>query len=146
MYSLSGQERCNSDEDSVWQRRWEVNRKHRNHSLSCPDGSDGKESTCNAGEVGLIPGLGRSPEEGHGYPLHYFFLENPHGQRSLAGYSPWGCNESDTTEQLSTAQHISHIMASTTFASGRHSVNISWMTGGMNTVLSENRVWYAYLK
>ena len=32
-------------------------------------------------------------------------LENPHGQRSLAGYSPWGCKESDTTERLSTAQH-----------------------------------------
>ena len=72
-------------------RRWEVNRKSRNHSLSCPGGSDGKESVCSAGDLGLIPGLRRSPEEGHGYPLHYFFLENPHGQRSLAGYSPWGC-------------------------------------------------------
>ena len=38
--------------------------------------------------------------EGHGNPLQYSCLENPHGQRSLAGYSPWGCKESDTTEWL----------------------------------------------
>ena len=37
--------------------------------------------------------------------LQYSCLENPHGQRSLAGYSPWGCKESDTTEQLSTHTH-----------------------------------------
>ena len=42
-------------------------------------------------------------EEGHGNPLQYSCLENPHGQRSLAGYSPGGCKELDTTEQLSTA-------------------------------------------
>ena len=48
----------------------------------------------------MIPGLGRSCGGGHGNPLQYFCLENPHGQRSLVGYSPWGCKESDTTEQL----------------------------------------------
>ena len=42
-----------------------------------PGGSDGKESACNAGDLGLIPGLGRSPEEGNGEPLQYFSLENP---------------------------------------------------------------------
>ena len=36
-----------------------------------------------------FPGLGRCPEGGHGNPLQYSCLENPHGQRSLAGYSPW---------------------------------------------------------
>ena len=41
-----------------------------------PDSSAGKESTCNAGDLGLIPGLGRSPGEGKGYPLQYFGLEN----------------------------------------------------------------------
>ena len=41
-----------------------------------------------------------SPGEGKGYPLQYFCLENPHGQRSLAGYSPWGQKESDKTDQL----------------------------------------------
>ena len=56
------------------------------------------------GDLGLIPGLGRSPGGGHGNPLQYSCLENPHGQRSLAGYSSWGRKESDTTERLSTAQ------------------------------------------
>ena len=67
-------------------------------------GSDSKESACSAGDLGLIPGLGRSPGEGNSYPLQYSCLENPHGQRSLAGYSPRGCKGLDTTEQLSTAQ------------------------------------------
>ena len=71
-----------------------------------PDGSDHKESTCNAGHLGSIPGLGRSPGEGHGKPLQYSCLKNPHGQRSLTGYSPWGCKESDITEWLSTAAHM----------------------------------------
>ena len=52
-----------------------------------PGGSDSKESACVAGDLGSIPGL-----------------ENPHGQRSLAGYSLWCCKELDMTEQLSTAQ------------------------------------------
>ena len=49
------------------------------------------------GDLGLLPGLGRSPGGGQGNPLHYSCLENPHGQRRLAGYSPWGHNESDMT-------------------------------------------------
>ena len=57
----------------------------------------GKESTCNAGDMGSVPGLGRSPVEGNGYPLQYSCLGNPHGQRSLVGYSPWGRKESDMT-------------------------------------------------
>ena len=50
------------------------------------------------GDLGLIPGLGRSRGVGKGNPLQYACLENPHGQRSLVGYSPWGRKESDTTE------------------------------------------------
>ena len=42
-----------------------------------PGGSDGEESACNAGDPGSIPGLGRSPGEGHGKPLQYSCLENP---------------------------------------------------------------------
>ena len=42
-----------------------------------PGGSDGKESTCEAGNLGSIPGLGRSPGGGKGYPLQYSCLENP---------------------------------------------------------------------
>ena len=53
----------------------------------------------------MIPGLGRSPGEGMGYPLQYSCLENPHGQKNLACYSPWGCKELDMTERLSIAQH-----------------------------------------
>ena len=68
-----------------------------------PGDSDGKESTCNEGDLGLIPGLGRSPGGRYGNPLQYTCPENPRGQRSLVGYSPWGHKESDTTERLSTA-------------------------------------------
>ena len=53
------------------------------------------------GDLGLTPGLGRFLGRGHGNPLQYSCLENPHGQRSLVGYSPWGHKESDTTERLS---------------------------------------------
>ena len=63
-----------------------------------PGGSDGKESTFNVGDLCSIPGLGRSPGGGHGNPLKYSCLEDPHGQRSLAGYSPWGHKEPDVTE------------------------------------------------
>ena len=66
--------------------------------LGFPGGSDGKESVCNMGALGSIPGLGRSPGGGRGNPLWYSRLENPHGQRNLAGYSSWDHKESDTTE------------------------------------------------
>ena len=58
--------------------------------LKClPGGSDCKESKCNEGDLGSIPGLERSPGGGPGNPLlQYSCLENPHGQRSQAGYSP----------------------------------------------------------
>ena len=58
-----------------------------------PGASDGKESPCNEGDLGSIPGLGKSPGGGHRNPLQYSFLENPHGQRSLGGYSPCDCKE-----------------------------------------------------
>ena len=58
--------------------------------LGLPGSSDGKESGCNAGDLSSIPGLGRSPKEGNGYPLQYSGLENS-----------WGCKESDTNERLS---------------------------------------------
>ena len=45
--------------------------------LGFPGSSDGKESACNAGDLGSIPGLGRSPGGGHGNPLQYYCLENP---------------------------------------------------------------------
>ena len=57
-----------------------------------------KNLPANAGDAGSIPGSGRSPGRGYGNPLHYSCLENPPGQRSLVGYSPLGCRESDLTE------------------------------------------------
>ena len=58
----------------------------------------------NARDMNLIPGLGRSPEGGHGNPLHYSCLENPHGKRSLVGYSTWDSKELKMTKQITTAQ------------------------------------------
>ena len=66
--------------------------------LGFPGGSDGKESACHAGDLGSIPGLGRSPGGRHGNPLQCSSLENPHGHRSLAGCSPWGHKELDYKE------------------------------------------------
>ena len=60
----------------------------------------GKESACNAGDAGSIPGSGRSPGEGNWLPTPVFLPGESHGQRSLAGYSPWGCQELDMTERL----------------------------------------------
>ena len=60
--------------------------------LGFPGGSAGKESTCDAGDLNSIPGLGRSPGEGKGYPRQYSGLE-----KSIA----WGSKESDRTERLS---------------------------------------------
>ena len=116
-----------------------------------PGSSAGKESTCDAGDPGLIPGSGSSPGEGISYLLQYSCLsvvaqtvknspvmweiwvqslgwkdpleegmakhsaflpgespwkENPHGKRSLAGYSPWGPKQSDRTKRLSTASMV----------------------------------------
>ena len=60
----------------------------------------GKESACNAGDQGSIPGLGRSPGGGHGNPRQYSCLENFMDREAWLGYNPWGPIESDTTEQL----------------------------------------------
>ena len=65
--------------------------------MGFPGGSDGKESTCNAGDLGSTPELQRFLGGGHGNPLQYSCLE-----RSLVGYSSWGHKESDMTERLST--------------------------------------------
>ena len=83
-----------------WRRAWQ------SFQYTIPVGSDGKESACNAGDLGLIPGLGRSPREGNGYPLQYSWLgagasrqsrsgpENMHGAAEKENYSKlqqrWG--------------------------------------------------------
>ena len=63
-----------------------------------PGDSDSKGVACNAREPGSIPGFRRSPEEQNGNSPQYSCLENPHGQRKLVGYSPWGHKESNMTE------------------------------------------------
>ena len=63
-------------------------------------GSDSKGSAFNAGDLGSIPGLGRSPGEGNGNPLWYSAWKIPWMEKPGAGYSPWDCKESDTTERL----------------------------------------------
>ena len=86
-----------------------------------PDSSAGKESSCNTGDPGLIPGSGRFPGEGHGNPLQGSCLENPHGQRCLAGYSPCRHKESDTIEWPSTVhQFMSNISIYFTFCMHVH--------------------------
>ena len=63
-----------------------------------PGGSVVKNLPVDAGNIGSVPGLGRSPGGGNGNPLQYFCLENRHGQSSLVDYSPWGHKESDKIE------------------------------------------------
>ena len=72
-----------------------------NSELS-PGGSDGKESACNAGEPGSIPGLGRAPGEGNDNPFQYSCLEKSTDRGAWLGRGSirWGHNESDTTEWL----------------------------------------------
>ena len=67
--------------------------------MGFPGGSEVKGSACNVGDLGLIPGLGRSPGEWNGYPLQYSDLENS------MDCSPWGHKELGTTEQLSHSWH-----------------------------------------
>ena len=68
--------------------------------LGFPCGSGGKESTCNAGDLGLISGLGRSPGEGNSFPLQYSALENS------MDYHPWVHKESDMTERPSLSLQV----------------------------------------
>ena len=65
-----------------------------------PGGSDSKDSACNAGDLSLIPGSGRSLREGGWQPTLLFLPGEFHGQRSLVGCSPWGHKELDMTEWL----------------------------------------------
>ena len=96
---------------------WQVFNKHKFSSWSSPyitkqrstlqnyiyiGSSAGKISTCKAGNPVWFLGQEDSPGKWISYPLQYSCLENPHGQRSLAGYSSWACKESDMTGGLRT--------------------------------------------
>ena len=81
-----------------------------------PGGSDGKESACNAGDLGSVPGLGRSPGGGHGNPLQYSCLENP-----MDGGVRWatihGVAESDTTEMTCHTHSIQYTIGTVEYLS-----------------------------
>ena len=78
-----------------------------------PGGSDGKESTCNVGDPGSTPGLGRSLGEVNGNPLQYSCLENSMDKGAWRGYGSWGPKESDMTEKLTPDSRMGGIAAPT---------------------------------
>ena len=86
----------------VWKIPWRKDRLHIPVFLGFLGKSHGKESTCSVGVLGSIRGLGRSPRGGHSKPFQNYCLENPHGQRSLVGYSPWVHKELDMTKRTCT--------------------------------------------
>ena len=112
-----------------------------------PCGSDGKESACSAGDPGLIPESGRSPGEGNGNPLQYLPGES-HGQRSLAGYSPWGHKSwtrlSDYT--TTTTQSLTLLTISTT--SIQATAILPWTTAAtsyLGSLLHFNQLYFVLL-
>ena len=67
--------------------------------MGFPGSSDGKESACNVGDLGSVPGLGRSPQEGNGYPFQHSCLENSMDRGAWqATVSSWDHKELDMTE------------------------------------------------
>ena len=70
------------------------------HTSGFPGGSDDKQSACNVGDLGLTPGLGRSPWRREWLPTPVFWPGESHGKKSLAGYSPLGHKELDMTERI----------------------------------------------
>ena len=81
-----------------WEVPWRRDRLPTPVLLGFLHSSVGKESACSGGDLGSIPGLGRSPGEGKGCPLQYSGLD-----------SPWGCKESDKTEQLSLSGQVKRV-------------------------------------
>ena len=73
--------------------------------LGFPDGSNGKESACNAGDLGSVPGLGRSPRGGHGNLLPVFLPGKSPWTEESGGLQSMESKELGTTDQLSTVQH-----------------------------------------
>ena len=98
--------------------------------MGFPGGSVVKNPPANAGDMGLIPGSGRSPEGGNGNPLPIFLPGEYLGQRSLVGFSPWGHEE---LTQLSThAFFLDH-----------YNYNTSIMTSNYKTLVKQ-KIFSAY--
>ena len=73
--------------------------------MGSPGDSDSKQSVYSVGDLGSIPGSGRSPGEGNGNPFQYSCLENPMDGEAWWAIVHGGCKESDTTEQLHSLTH-----------------------------------------
>ena len=103
----------------------------KSNTLFCfPGGSDGKESACKAGDLGLIPGLGRIPWRRTRQPTPIFLPGESHGQKSLAGYSLWvDSQESDMAEQLSTCSLLL-VDATVSGAKSSSQLSSSWRAAG----------------
>ena len=87
--------------------------------MGFPDGSAGKEFSCNVGDLGSIPGLDRSPGEGNGSRLQYSFLENSMDWLVIMeSQSPWVHKELDMTEQLTLSTQFSKLICSIVLVSG----------------------------
>ena len=101
-WQMNGWSRCGPDV------QWNITRPQREGLKRCGASQEVlvvENPRDNAGDGSLIPGSGRSPGGGHGNPPQFSGLENPHGQRSLADYSPWGRKQLDTTEATQRAIH-----------------------------------------
>ena len=95
--------------------------------LGLPPGSDGKASAYNAGDLGSIPGSGRSSGEGNGNPLQYSAGKS-YGWRRVIGYSPWGPKESDMTERF----HFTYLFLKCSLRN--NTVHIEIMSGNVSYV------------
>ena len=98
-----------------------------------PGGSDGKESTCNAGDPDWIPGSGRSPEEGNGYPLQYSCLESFMNR----SYSLWGHKESHMPKQLTLLHWVIELMVKNNNNKGMS--KIKWKLNEINKYFKLNK-------
>ena len=101
IYSLSFHLHFTLDEQKKlhWENRGKETQQFSTTVSTFPCGSADKESTCNAGDPGLIPVLGRFPGEGNHYPLQYSCLENSMDRGAWRSTVHGGCKESDVTEQ-----------------------------------------------
>ena len=104
--------------------RWRSDRLPTPVFLGFPCGSDGKESTCNAGDLGSIPGLGRSPGEGKGYPLQYSGLEN---SMDCIVHGVTNSQESNTTECPSLSYMFIHTHIYITLSLSTHLLMDNWV-------------------
>ena len=77
--------------------------------MDFPDGLDDKESACDVGDLGLIPGFGKNPWRREWLAIPVFFAGEFHGQRSLTSYSPWGHKEWDMPKGLAFSLPLYHI-------------------------------------